>query len=237
MENVPSLPRADVEAALRRLRGQLVATPIIGGLDLPGFAVPADLRLKVETLQPSGSLWFRGAMHWAMRQLGRHKGVLVSGPPRAMLALACAAREARIAAQSVPDATLAPTLAAALAHFGCAVGAPRPAGGFVDPPGPASPDFVVGIASIALELLDDLPRDTRRVLVAPAALRGAVAAGAAAIGAPWEVLGGPAHHARAEDLRAVLLERHRLGCDAEGAATLAAALEDGESGTCVVLGV
>ena len=233
----PSLSRADVEAALRRLRGQLVATPIIGGLDLPGFAVPADLRLKAETLQPSGSLWFRGAMHWAMRQLGRHKGVHVSGSPRAMLALACAAREARIAAQTAPDASLPPPLASALVHLGCVVGAPRPASGFVDPPGMESPDFVAGIASIALELLDDLPRDTQRVLVAPGTLAAAVAVGAAAIGAPWQVLGGPAHHARAEELRAVLLERHRLGCDAEGAATLAAALEDGGPATCVMLGV
>lgn len=237
MATVPPLQRADVEAALNRLRGQLVATPIVGGLDLPGFAVPADLRLKAESLQPSGSLWFRGAMHWAMRQLGRHKGVRVSGPPRAMLALACAAREARIAGQTAPDASLSPSLAAALAHFGCLVGAPIPASGFVDPPGLASPDFAAGIASIALELLDDLPRDTQRLLVAPAALAGAVAAGAAAIGAPWQVLGGPAHHARAEELREVLLERHRLGCDLEGAAALAAALEDGESRTCVVLGV
>lgn len=237
MATVPALSRTDVEAALRRLRGQLVATPIVGGLDLPGFAVPADLRLKAETLQPSGSLWFRGAMHWAMRQLGRHKGVRLDGSPRAMLALACAAREARIPAQTAPDAALAPPLAAALAHFGCIVGAPLPASGFVDPPGLASPDFVAGIASIALELLEDLPRDAQRVLVAPAALAGAVAAGAAAIGAPWQVLAGPAHHPRAEELREVLLERHRLGCDLEGVAALAAALEDGESGTCVVLGV
>ncbi len=235
MATTPALSRSDIVAAHARLRGHLVATPVIGGLDLPGLSVPADLRIKVETLQPSGSLWFRGAVHWAMRQLGRHKGIAIDGPSRAMLAWACAAREARIAcaSRSAPPAEIA----VALAHYGCLEAPAARDLGFVPTPDPDARDFRVGIASIVVELLEELPRDTKRVVVAPAALAYAVADGVTALGVAWRVVPGAADDARASEVRAALLVHQRVACDVEGAATLAGCLASGEPGTCVVLGV
>jgi hypothetical protein len=218
------LLRADISAAHGRLRGQLVAAPLIGGLDLPGFAVPSDLRLKAEVLQPSGSLWFRGAMHWAMRQLGRHKGVRIDGAPRAVLAWACAAREARLEVHAPGAAAWSPDIARAVAHYGAVA---EDAAGFVEAPGIDAPEFAAGVASVVIELLDELPHDTRRLVVAPAVLARLVAWGVEAMGRAWQVVPGPDRHPRAEAVQAVLLGQHRLGCDLEGAAALASAVASG----------
>lgn len=68
MNEVSCRPDADsIRAAAARLRGHVVATPLIGGLLLPGFAHAADVRIKPELLQPGGSAWYRGYLHLVLR--------------------------------------------------------------------------------------------------------------------------------------------------------------------------
>ena len=90
------LQAAAVAAAAGRLEGHLVATPLIGAVLLPGFTVPATLRVKAECLQSGGSLAFRGAKHHLLRQLGGNKGLVVHGSRREVLAGAVAAGSHRL---------------------------------------------------------------------------------------------------------------------------------------------
>ncbi|MEQ1634442.1 MAG: hypothetical protein ABL997_18820, partial [Planctomycetota bacterium] len=57
-----AFPAPTVLAAATRLRGQLVATPVIGGVHLGGDG-GVDVRWKAELLQTGGSGWFRGYSH------------------------------------------------------------------------------------------------------------------------------------------------------------------------------
>lgn len=232
---------AQVEGAHARLRGQIVHTPLIGGLSLPGFAVPADLRVKPEVLQAGGSLHARGALHWLARALGRHKGVVIGGGERAVLAAAWAAAQHRLPALVCLDASPSPAVARLLEMTGCevviapdgAAGLAR-ARGFHLLPGAEDPDHALGIASLACELHADLPAECDVVLVAPPPLAPPLAAGLAALGRPLPVQ-GVAARASAEPLRTALAVGVRVLVGLASASALEEALESGASSACVVL--
>ena len=153
------LDPARVESARARLRGQLVATPLIGGLELPGFPGEPSLRIKPESLQPSGSIWFRGAMHEVARQLGKTKGLLVAGDDRPLLAAARAAALQRVPTvvflrgeqnrlrALLPDAVEVEVVADAV-HARDAVEAARGPRGFRPMPGIEDPEYALGIATL-----------------------------------------------------------------------------------------
>jgi len=243
---VASHPEAELEAAAARLRGHLVQCPVIGDLCLPGLAVPAGLRLKAELLQPGGSLWYRGAQHWLLRQFGRWKGFCGDGcSAQQLMAWARAARDQRAQLAVRLPAGTGDELRSDLAALGCsflpAVGADPSLGavhaGYVPLPPSGEPDFLLGVATVALELAAELPDDVSLVVVAPAELAGAVAAGARMLGRGWQVQPAPPTHPRADDVRRGLSRHHRLCTAPEGAAALAFALEGVEAErTCVVLG-
>src|SRR5215831_8268041 len=90
-----SITAATLAAAAERLRGHVVATPLIGTPWLPGASLP-DVRWKPELLQPGGSLWWRGYQHFLLRQLGRCAGLVYAGPPARLLAAALAAMQHRL---------------------------------------------------------------------------------------------------------------------------------------------
>lgn len=224
-----AIPAEAIEAASRRLRGQLVAVPLIGELRLPGFAVPGDLRLAPELLQPGGSLAYRGALHFLMRQLGSLKGVVLHGPPARLLSLALAAATQRLPMLVLTEAEPAPALAGPLQQLGCElavatdVSAEARRRGFAVLGDAAEPDFAVGVATLGRELAASLPADTATLFV-PAPFAGAIAAGLATarerIPEVVEVAAGPVP----AGLAAALLQGHRLGAGDAALATLAAAL-------------
>jgi len=232
-----------VQAAARRLRGHLVATPLIGAANLPGLRSGADLRLKPETLQPGGSLWYRGAMHHLQRQLGRCKGLAVVGPPRQALAALLAAAQHRLPVHCFWDAPPPAGWRARLAGAGCVQEVaedPREAArafcartGYHCMPGPEGPEVAAGLATVGLELASELPAACEIVFVSPD-LGPAVSAGLAAGGR-----GGTRVREVADPAPAVLgealAEAHRLLCDPEGLAVLQAALVCAEGSVCALL--
>jgi hypothetical protein len=215
---------AQLEAAHARLRGQIVHTPLIGGLSLPGFAVPAELRVKPDVLQPAGSIHVRGALHCLQRALGRDKGVVVAGSERAVLAGAWAGAQHRLPVVACLAAPPAPAVARLLELTGCeiAVGSTAEASararGFRVLPGLAA----------------DLPADCADVVIAPAALRAPLAAACAALGRPLRVHGCEARPS-AEALRTALAVGLRVLVGPASASALECALEAGLDGPCVVL--
>ncbi len=247
---LPSPTHPDLVAAAHRLRGHVVCCPVIGDLCLPGFVVASDLRLKAELLQPGGSLWFRGAQHWLLRQYGRYKGLVLGGDPAAIAAFARAARSQRMPTVAVvPKAPLG-ALRDVLAACGCAVHidpapgavqaavASGPFVGFVVMPEVEVDDFALGVATVVQELADELPADTERLVVAPVRLASAVARGVALLNLPWLVETAPRDHAPSAivAITEALREQHRLATAPEGAAALVFAANRAE-GTCVLLGV
>ncbi len=224
---------ADVEAAVRRLRGHLVATPLIGGLRLPGFPVAGDLRLKPEVLQPGGSLWYRAALHFLQRQLGRCRGLLLTGPPASLRAQALAGLQHRL-----PMVSFGPGLSgselAELAALGCehrsvpeaaadqAAREHRQRSGFTLLPLAQDPDCRLGVATLGWELARDLPAACAQVLVPPGAGSG-VEAGLRA-GGHAAVVREVTDAAVPSGLAAALARGHGLVAGATGLAVLAAAL-------------
>jgi threonine dehydratase len=201
--DVPS--REQILAAAERLRGQVVATPLIGGL-LLGGGVREDLRVKPEVLQPSGSLYFRGAMHWLLRQLGGLKGVVLQGTERAVLAGAVAAALHRLPMLAFTVGEPQARVWSQLKALRCevrprasadeavrAAAAVRAAQGYALVPGVGQADYAAGLATAGLELAAELPTDTELVVVSPAELAPAVALGLAAGGAEMRVEGIDEH--------------------------------------------
>ena len=99
------------------------------------------------------------------------------------------------------------------------------------PPNCTDPDFVVGLATVGLELAAELPRDCSLVV---SSLASGLEAGLRAGG----------HSARVEEvdtgsasavLREALRTGHRLESDLEGLAALAWALDHGQDSVCAVL--
>lgn len=230
-----------VRAAAARLRGHLVATPVVGGAVLPGFALPAGARLKLECLQPGGTAMFRGYTHALLRSLGRFKGVVLHGDPRQIRAQACAAMAHRLPAVAVADAPLPESLAQLLHELGLEAVPGDPVEhaanrGFVVMPGCSDSDVLDGLATLGLELADELPLDTSRVLVAPSVLAAPVRRGLAAGGRDTPVAGvdrDPGVDFAA--LAGAVLDQLRVASDPEGLAALWAGCHSTDEGLAVVL--
>ncbi len=191
-----------IEAAQRRLSGQLVETPVIGGLSVPGVAFWPELRVKAEVLQPAGSVYFRGALHYLLRQLGALKGLAVHGAPRWVLAAATAAAMLRTPCVALPVGPLDDDLESLLRATGCElrpqatselaeaeVEQLRARHGSKPMPALAHADVADGIATLGLELAAELADDTEVVAVAPAVLAPIVARGLVAGGRALAVQG------------------------------------------------
>jgi hypothetical protein len=165
-----------VFAAQRRLSGQLVATPLIGGIDFPGQARGMDLRVKPEMLQPGGSIWFRGMQNFLLCHLGASFGLCVEGPWRRVLPAIVAAAQHRLAVEAflspgaaltlpsllrqvAPEARVSSGDAAAAAGFASK-------NGYVLMPGNEDASVSAGLATVALELHEQMPTDCAHVFVA-----------------------------------------------------------------------
>jgi len=187
---------AQVEAAARRLRGVLVETPLIGGVILPGFDVTPGLRVQVEVVQHGGSLWFRGTMHALSRAFGSPREVVATGSPAALAAACLAAHLQRTPVTAIVEGPRRVEAETRLLAFGAnavewradaaavrdrAEELRRERGALVLP-GPGDPDFDLGVATLGLELANNLGADADLVVVGPAALAPAVGVGLAAGG-------------------------------------------------------
>ena len=246
MKETSQLEHADIQAAARRLGGHLIATPLIGGLRLPGFEVPPDLRLKPELLQPGGTLHFRGALHYLLRQLGRLKGLVFWGEPRSVLASALAGQTQRLPMASFWDRDPGPDWRSQLTACGCSLqvqeGDPAAVaqtyaeerGFHLLPPDSADPDLLLGLATVGLELADQLPRDWTRVAVAGPVLAAALQAGLRASGHE-AVVTQVTDCDVPPGLQQALRLGHRLDSDPDGLPPLAWALEHADQPTCAVL--
>lgn len=232
-----------IRAAAARLRGHVVATPLVGGLLLPGFAHAADVRIKPELLQPGGSAWYRGHLHLVLRAMGRPVGLAWAEGAGSSLAAAVAATAGRIPlrvfVRELPEAGLA----AALAHLGAVVErcddpqaaarAHARSSGAMVLPGLEHPDIAAGIATIGLELASTLPFDAAVVYV-PEGFEAAVGAGLAAGGHGAAVVGVPQGAAN-DALGACLAGCHRLHAGAGSLSVLAAALRHEAGATVAAL--
>lgn len=233
MSDAACRPDADaVRAAAVRLRGHLVATPLIGGLLLPGFAHAADVRIKPELLQPGGSVWFRGHLHFLLRSMGRPVGLTWAEGRGTVVSVAAAAAACRVPLRVFVRAPLDARQAAAVAHLGAEVscvedpvGASSALGrrdGFTVLPGEEHPDVAAGLATLGLELAAAMPWDAAVVHVAPG-LGAAVAAGLAA-GGHGAVVVEATSASGTDALGASLLAHHGMRAGAGSLAALAAAL-------------
>ncbi len=189
-----------VREAADRLSGQLVRTPLVGGIQL-GDAPPSPrLRAKLEVLQSGGGAVFRGAMHSLSRAFGTLSGLVVGGGFRSAYATALAASLQRIPTLVLVEPTVDEARAnrlAVLPHVRIersgAVGRDQVlrrarAEGFRPAPGPGVDEWELGVATLGWELAEQMPGDTDLVVVAPGALRRAVQRGLVAGGRSVEVV-------------------------------------------------
>jgi threonine dehydratase len=185
---------ADVRSAAERLRGHVRLTPLLEGLDLARHA-GLDVRLKMETLQRTGSFKFRGAAN-AILQLDPadgSRGVATHSSGNHALALATAAR-----AHGLPCTVVMPHDASqgkrrAVQEAGAVVVPCEPTmasreavlaelvarnGATVVPPFD-HPHVIAGQGTIGLEILDQWPQVD--VIVAPVGGGGLVGGTALAV--------------------------------------------------------
>lgn len=201
----------DLGAAADRLRGHLVRTPLVGGVQLPGVARDG-LVLKLELLQPGASAWFRGYLHWSLRQMGRSKGLRFDpGVPGE-----AAAREvARL--QRLPIAGLRDD---------------GEARGFAELPGLDDPDVFVGTATLGQELAETLGSGVEALFV-DAGFAPAVEAGLRAAGSDLAVRAVPC--GSAPELVDPLAAAVRVVARPEELASLQAACADSAETVCCVV--
>ncbi len=249
------LEASAIAAAHTRLRGQLVDTPIVAGIVLPGRAVSVELRAKVECLQQGGSIYFRAAQHWLGRHFGSLTGILVSGSYRVVLATAHAAKLQRtpcrlVLHEAVSEddmSVLRETGAEMDVCFGVEAAAARVSEiasetGYRQVPAIDDSDHALGIATLGLELAAQLGSDVIRVYVAPAELAGPIHAGLMAGGRELLVEGVELHAETTDacsgdegvSLRRQILCGMRVDVGPASLAAFAAALDCGEP-ACAVL--
>jgi threonine dehydratase len=217
---------------------------LLGGSVLPGVVAPADLRLKLELLQPFGSPAFRGALHALLRALGGDSGLVASGPARRVFAALGAAQTLRLPARGFVVGAIPADLQAIatecgfdVAHFadlGSAMAAAderRRATGASRAGDASDPEWAAGVATLGLELAATLPASVERVHVV-ADLVDAVAAGLSAGGRPIPVV--PATERAPPTLTSAVTLGLRVVAD-EGLDALWSACRDGRPGACVVL--
>ena len=237
----PAMP-TPIHAAARRLTGHLVATPVIGDLRLPGFEVPPFVRVKAECLQTAGSVWYRGHVHHLLQSLGRYKGLVLHGEPRVILAQALAGLIHRLPMVAVTAGLPAP-IATLVVGSGCevvvssdaaAVAAEKAsATGFRLAAGIEDPSVHAGVATLGLELADELPADVSRVVVTDASYAAAVSAGFDAAERECEVVTAPDGELIA-GWRDAVAQGLRLVPDDRSVVALCQAVAQ-EQPTCVVL--
>jgi threonine dehydratase len=234
-----SITAASLAAAAERLRGHVVATPLIGTPWLPLESSLPDVRWKPELLQPGGSAWWRGYQHFLLRQLGRCAGLVYAGPPERLLAAALAAMQHRVPLHAMlpvdypssrrqllpADLTLecrvSPAAAESLARKR----------GFTILPDERDADVMHGLATVACELADGLPQHCELVL-APTDLQHALAAGLAAAGRPLTVASPPADICVRPQLREAVAHGHGIALGDGSLRVLSAALA-AEPSSCV----
>ncbi|MGE3173098.1 MAG: hypothetical protein AB7O97_10780 [Planctomycetota bacterium] len=234
----------EVRAAATRLRGHLVASPLIGGVR-PGGDGDVDVRWKADILQPGASGWFRGYLHLLQRSFGALPGVSFAGPEHRLLAAALATRQHRLELLAFAALPPAPALADALRRLDVDVqvagdpaaeaAAAQRRRGFLPLPGGEHPEVATGMATLGLELAADLPSDCRAVYAPPDwcdPVRAGLAAGGRTLPV-IEVL--PAEDPVAGDIAAAAASLHGVLLSPRGAAVLARALAHPER--CVVAAV
>lgn len=163
------IPLADIRAAAGRLRGTVVRTPVV---TLHHDGPAPDVRLKLENLQPIGSFKLRGAGN-AMRaapagSLG--DGVWTASAGNMAQGVAWCAREMGIACTVVVPDHAPAAKTEAVERLGGRIerrpfdawwqllidhGDPTRAGRFIHPVSDA--DVMAGNATVALEILEDVP--------------------------------------------------------------------------------
>jgi threonine dehydratase len=223
----------------------LVQTPLLGGLLLPGDTT-ADVRLWPDQLQCGGSMYYRGFVHFLLRQMGACKSLTFAGTDRRAAAAAVAAAGHRLLLCAYLDASPRAGLAELLARCGAEwhvvqnpVGAAdqrRRRDGATVLPGPEHADVAAGLATSGLELAAQMPRDGRAVY-APLELADCIAAGLAAGGIACRVVGvaSAPEDSPPAPLEQALVAAHRLHCELSGLATLAAAMRHPESGVAIAV--
>ncbi len=169
---------SEITDARERITGSVVRTPLVrfaGGGEKDG----ADIRLKLETLQPIGSFKLRGALN-AMRMLPASRlrdGVYTASAGNMAQGVAWAARALGIPCRVVAPDHAPQTKIDAIERLGATVrripfadwwralidhGVPGERGHFLHPG--ADRDVMAGNATIGLEIVEDLP-DVDAILV------------------------------------------------------------------------
>ncbi|MFN8666770.1 MAG: pyridoxal-phosphate dependent enzyme [Gemmatimonadaceae bacterium] len=165
----PIIPLEAINAARERLRGTVVRTPVVR---LRHDAARPDVRLKLENLQPIGSFKLRGAGN-AMRAMPREAlrdGVWTASAGNMAQGVAWCAREMGVPCLVVVPDHAPDTKVRAVERLGARIvrrpfnewwqilvdrGSPEFTGRFVHPVSDA--DVMAGNATVALEILEDVP--------------------------------------------------------------------------------
>ena len=164
---------ADVEAARARLDGNIRRTPLIAADNLSAPISAADLYLKLESLQATGSFKARGATNrlLATPRAELEKGIVAASGGNHGVAVARTGALAGVPAHIFVPETIAPSKLAKLKQWGAHVElvgqvfdeADRAARAFAASIGAiyfhpfADPLVVAGQGTLALEVLDQLP--------------------------------------------------------------------------------
>ena len=165
----PIIPLADILAARERLRGTALRTPLVA---LRHDAALPDVRLKLENLQPIGSFKLRGAGN-AMRAMAPESlgaGVWTASAGNMAQGVAWCARAMGVSCTVVVPDHAPATKTKAVERLGGHIvrrpfaewwqllvehGSAEFAGRFIHPV--SDPDVMAGNATIALEILEDVP--------------------------------------------------------------------------------
>lgn len=176
MQPQPPIPLTDILAARQRLAGLAVRTPLVR-LELED--APAEIFLKLENLQPTGTFKLRGAANalYALDRAALATGVWTASAGNMALALAWCARRLGVPCTAVVPEDAPLVKLAALQRLGARLiplpfadyqavqrthHCPVTAGRLVHPFG--DPAVMAGNGIIGLEIVEDLP-DVDAVLV------------------------------------------------------------------------
>lgn len=166
---ITTLPLAAIEVARDRIRGIAVRTPLVR---LPLPRGPSDVWAKLESLQPIGSFKIRGAAAamTAARPDTLARGVYTASAGNMAQGVAWCAREMGVACTVIVPERAPDAKVSAVERLGATVirvpfdrwwqvlverTFPDQSGLFVHPV--SDPDVITGNATVALEILEDLP--------------------------------------------------------------------------------
>jgi threonine dehydratase len=212
------IPLADIRAARERLVGAAIRTPLVR---LNVFDAPAEIYLKLETLQPIGSFKIRGAANAIAlaTQAQLAKGVYTASAGNMAQGVAWSARRLGIPCTVIVPDHAPETKLAAITRLGGKIikvpfddwwqiivthQFPGVEGLFVHPV--SDPAVMAGNGTIGLEILEDLP-EVQAILV------------------PYG--GGGLSSGIASAIRALKPDTKVFACEVEGAAPLAPSLAAG----------